>query len=53
MIQTAEQIIETVRALPISERKKFFELLEVEKNKESNNSKDSVSETLEIPSEIK
>ncbi len=33
MIQTAEQILETVRALPISERKKFFDLAEEEKQK--------------------
>lgn len=31
MIQTAEQIIETVRALPLSERKKFYDLAEKEK----------------------
>jgi len=33
MIQTAEQLLETVRALPKSERKKFYELAEVEKQK--------------------
>ena len=33
MIQTAEQIIENVRALPISEREKFFDLAETEKQK--------------------
>jgi Family of unknown function (DUF5678) len=31
MIQTAEQIIENVRALPKPEREKFFELIEAEK----------------------
>lgn len=31
MIQTAEQVIETVRALPLSERKKFYDLAEKEK----------------------
>lgn len=31
MIQTAEQIIESVRALPSSEREKFFDLAEAEK----------------------
>lgn len=33
MIQTAEQLLETVRALPVSERKKFYDLAEVEKQK--------------------
>lgn len=33
MIQTAEQIIEKVRALPLSEREKFFDLAEEEKQK--------------------
>ncbi len=33
MIQTAEQVIETVRTLPKPEREKFFELIEVEKFK--------------------
>ena len=33
MIQTAEQIIETVRALPLSEKEKFFDLAEAEKQK--------------------
>jgi len=33
MMQTAEQIIESVRALPISERKKFYDLAEEEKRK--------------------
>lgn len=33
MIQTAEQIIETVRALPVSEQEKFFDLAEKEKRK--------------------
>lgn len=32
MMQTAEQILETVRTLPKPERDKFFELLEAEKN---------------------
>ncbi len=35
MIQTAEQIIENVRALPKVERRKLFELIEVEKNREN------------------
>ena len=34
MMQTAEQILETVRTLPKPEREKFFELIEVEKFKE-------------------
>ena len=33
MIQTAEQIIESVRALPLSEKEKFFDLAEEEKQK--------------------
>lgn len=33
MIQTAEQILETVRTLPKPERDRFFELIEVEKNR--------------------
>ncbi len=33
MIQTAEQLLESFRALPISERKKFYDLAEVEKQK--------------------
>lgn len=36
MIQTAEKVIETVRALPEKERQKLFELIEVEKAKENN-----------------
>ena len=35
MIQTAEQILETVRTLPKPERDKFFELIETEKNSKS------------------
>ncbi len=37
-MQTAEKIIESVRALPKVERRKVFELIEVEKNKEENQS---------------
>jgi hypothetical protein len=33
MIQTAEQLIENVRALPLSEKEKFFSLAEAEKLK--------------------
>jgi len=33
-MQTAEQILETVRTLPKPEREKFFELIEVEKFKD-------------------
>ena len=33
MIQTAEQLLETVRTLPKPEREKFFKLIEVEKYK--------------------
>ncbi|HEX9928013.1 MAG TPA: DUF5678 domain-containing protein [Pyrinomonadaceae bacterium] len=33
MIQTAEQIIENLRALPISEQERFFDLAEEEKRK--------------------
>lgn len=33
MIQTAEQIIESVRALPMPEKEKFFDLAEEEKQK--------------------
>ena len=33
MMQTAEQVIETVRTLPKNEREKFFELIESEKHK--------------------
>ena len=33
MMQTAEQIIESVRALPPSEQEKFFDLAEAEKQK--------------------
>ena len=33
MMQTAEQVIETIRTLPKPERGKFFELIEVEKSK--------------------
>lgn len=33
MMQTAEQIIESVRALPLSEKEKFFDLAEEEKLK--------------------
>lgn len=33
MISTAEEIIENVRALPISERERFFDLAETEKQK--------------------
>jgi hypothetical protein len=33
MMQTAEQIIESLRALPLSEREKFFDLAEEEKTK--------------------
>ena len=40
MAQTAEQIIENVRALPLNERERFFELLEAEKNKENGQSDD-------------
>ena len=32
MIQTAEKVLETIRTLPKSERNKFFELIEAEKN---------------------
>lgn len=32
-MQTAEQIIETVRALPLSEKEKFFDLAEEERQK--------------------
>jgi hypothetical protein len=35
MIQTVDQIIEEVRALPEAERKKLFELIEIEKSKEN------------------
>ncbi len=38
MIQTAEKIIESVRALPKVERRKIFELIEAEKNKEEKQS---------------
>lgn len=41
MIQTAEQIIENVRALPEPEREKFFELIEAEKTKATVNGNDS------------
>ncbi len=34
MMQTAEQVIETVRTLPKTEREKFFELIESEKYKD-------------------
>jgi SAM-dependent MidA family methyltransferase len=40
MIQTAEQIIENVRTLPKIERRKFFELIEVEKHKEERQNDD-------------
>ncbi len=33
MMQTAEQILESVRALPVSEKEKFFDLAEEEKQK--------------------
>ncbi len=33
MIQTVEQILENVRALPISEWRKFYDLAEEEKQK--------------------
>lgn len=33
MIQTVEQIIESIRALPLSEKEKFFDLAEDEKQK--------------------
>ena len=33
MMQTAEQIIENVRALPISEQERFFDLAEEEKRR--------------------
>lgn len=33
MIQTAEQILENVRALPQTEREKLFQLIEAEKSK--------------------
>ena len=39
MIQTAEQAIETIRALPKAEKEKFYDLLEVEKS--INGNKDS------------
>lgn len=32
MIQNAEQIVETVRALPVAERERFFELIESDRN---------------------
>ncbi len=34
LIQTAEQSLETIRSLPKPERKKLFELIEVEKSKD-------------------
>jgi len=40
MMQTAEQIIETVRTLPEPERNKFFVLIEAEKNKATINDND-------------
>ena len=40
MIQTAEQLIENVRALPKVERRKLFELIEVEKNRENEQTDD-------------
>ena len=40
MIPTADQIIEEVRALPEAERKKLFELIEIEKSKENNHGDD-------------
>lgn len=40
MIQTAEQIIENVRALPETEREKLFELIEAEKTKENRQNED-------------
>ncbi len=36
-MQTAEQILETVRTLPKPEREKFFELIEAEKNRKTIN----------------
>lgn len=36
MIQTAEQIIENVRALPKIEREKLFQLIEFEKSEKNN-----------------
>lgn len=39
-MQTAEQILETVRTLPKPEREKFFELIEVEKFKEIETNKE-------------
>lgn len=35
MVQTAEQLIENVRALPDTERRKFFDLAEDEKRKQA------------------
>ena len=35
MIQTAEEVLENICALPMSEQVKFFELLEIEKSKNS------------------
>ncbi len=40
MIQTAEQLIENVRALPNAERRKLFELIEVEKNRDNEQTDD-------------
>lgn len=40
MIQTAEQLIESFRALPKPEREKFFELIEAEKGEETVNGSD-------------
>ena len=39
MTPTAEQLIETVRALPGSEKKKFFEMIEAEKTREIDKAK--------------
>lgn len=41
MIQTAEQVLESVRTLPKSERQKFFDLIEIERSIEISNSEET------------
>ena len=43
MIQTAEKIIESVRALPPPEREKFFDWAEAEKNRLASEAKENKS----------
>jgi hypothetical protein len=49
MIQTAEQLIETIRALSPSERKKFFDMAETEKQKGHS---ENGSKIVEVPERI-